>query len=158
MPHKVQHCLCFRILDLHCCFCCIFFPKFPHQREPILLVSFLSRVTSLTKTSDINLSLTPQQYILNTFSAFLLIYCRQDSWHIRLVCLLKKVPTKLYMTGCEPLLLYISGPTSNGASVAPTPPTAPAAPLPRTPLSPSPMKTPPAAAVSPMQVLEKVFN
>ncbi|XP_006797566.1 cytospin-A [Neolamprologus brichardi] len=43
------------------------------------------------------------------------------------------------------------GPTSNGASVAPTPPTAPAAPLPRTPLSPSPMKTPPAAAVSPMQ-------
>uniref|UniRef100_A0A669CJ03 Cytospin-A n=1 Tax=Oreochromis niloticus TaxID=8128 RepID=A0A669CJ03_ORENI len=30
-------------------------------------------------------------------------------------------------------------------------PTAPAAPLPRTPLSPSPMKTPPAAAVSPMQ-------
>uniref|UniRef100_A0A3P9AYU7 Cytospin-A n=1 Tax=Maylandia zebra TaxID=106582 RepID=A0A3P9AYU7_9CICH len=32
---------------------------------------------------------------------------------------------------------------------------APAAPLPRTPLSPSPMKTPPAAAVSPMQVLEK---
>lgn len=32
-------------------------------------------------------------------------------------------------------------------------PTASAAPLPRTPLSPSPMKTPPAAAVSPIQVL-----
>lgn len=43
------------------------------------------------------------------------------------------------------------GPTpgaSNGATVAPT---ATAAPLPRTPLSPSPMKTPPAAAVSPIQ-------
>ncbi|XP_018524901.1 cytospin-A [Lates calcarifer] len=40
------------------------------------------------------------------------------------------------------------GPPSNGASVAPT---ASAAPLPRTPLSPSPMKTPPAAAVSPIQ-------
>ncbi|XP_074526181.1 cytospin-A [Halichoeres trimaculatus] len=43
------------------------------------------------------------------------------------------------------------GPTpgsSNGAAVAPT---AAAAPLPRTPLSPSPMKTPPAAAVSPIQ-------
>ncbi|KAM3867964.1 cytospin-A isoform 2-T2 [Diretmus argenteus] len=39
-------------------------------------------------------------------------------------------------------------PASNGAAVAPT---APAAPLPRTPLSPSPMKTPPAAAVSPIQ-------
>ncbi|KAM9857731.1 cytospin-A isoform 3-T3 [Aulostomus maculatus] len=38
--------------------------------------------------------------------------------------------------------------TSNGAPVAPT---AAAAPLPRTPLSPSPMKTPPAAAVSPIQ-------
>ncbi|XP_060893208.1 cytospin-A [Labrus mixtus] len=38
---------------------------------------------------------------------------------------------------------------TNGASVAPT---APAAPLPRTtPLSPSPLKTPPAAAVSPIQ-------
>lgn len=40
------------------------------------------------------------------------------------------------------------GPPSNGAAVAPT---AAAAPLPRTPLSPSPMKTPPAAAVSPIQ-------
>lgn len=43
------------------------------------------------------------------------------------------------------------GPTpsvTNGASVAPT---ATAAPMPRTPLSPSPMKTPPAAAVSPIQ-------
>ncbi|XP_029916821.1 cytospin-A isoform X2 [Myripristis murdjan] len=40
------------------------------------------------------------------------------------------------------------GPPSNGATVAPT---APAAPLPRTPLSPSPLKTPPAAAVSPIQ-------
>ncbi|KAM4578830.1 cytospin-A [Fundulus diaphanus] len=40
------------------------------------------------------------------------------------------------------------GPPSNGAAVAPT---AAAPPLPRTPLSPSPMKTPPAAAVSPMQ-------
>ncbi|KAM4745570.1 cytospin-A isoform 2-T2 [Anableps anableps] len=40
------------------------------------------------------------------------------------------------------------GPPSNGAAVAPT---ASAPPLPRTPLSPSPMKTPPAAAVSPMQ-------
>ncbi|XP_034547672.1 cytospin-A [Notolabrus celidotus] len=37
---------------------------------------------------------------------------------------------------------------TNGAAVAPT---AAAAPLPRTPLSPSPMKTPPAAAVSPIQ-------
>ncbi|XP_062273660.1 cytospin-A [Scomber scombrus] len=41
------------------------------------------------------------------------------------------------------------GPPTNGASV--TPPTATASPLPRTPLSPSPMKTPPAAAVSPIQ-------
>ncbi|XP_026199187.1 cytospin-A [Anabas testudineus] len=40
------------------------------------------------------------------------------------------------------------GPPSNGATVTPT---APATPLPRTPLSPSPMKTPPAAAVSPIQ-------
>ncbi|XP_019949476.1 cytospin-A isoform X2 [Paralichthys olivaceus] len=40
------------------------------------------------------------------------------------------------------------GPPTNGASVTPT---ASAAPLPRTPLSPSPMKTPPAAAVSPIQ-------
>lgn len=40
------------------------------------------------------------------------------------------------------------GPPSNGATVTPT---AAAAPLPRTPLSPSPMKTPPAAAVSPIQ-------
>ncbi|XP_041855564.1 cytospin-A isoform X4 [Melanotaenia boesemani] len=40
------------------------------------------------------------------------------------------------------------GPPSNGASVTPT---ASATPLPRTPLSPSPMKTPPAAAVSPIQ-------
>ncbi|KAM9744395.1 cytospin-A [Menidia menidia] len=40
------------------------------------------------------------------------------------------------------------GPPSNGATVAPT---ASAPPLPRTPLSPSPMKTPPAAAVSPIQ-------
>ncbi|XP_011613571.1 cytospin-A isoform X1 [Takifugu rubripes] len=40
------------------------------------------------------------------------------------------------------------GPPSNGASVTPT---VSAAPLPRTPLSPSPMKTPPAAAVSPIQ-------
>ncbi|XP_029367370.1 cytospin-A [Echeneis naucrates] len=40
------------------------------------------------------------------------------------------------------------GPPSTSASVAPT---ATAAPLPRTPLSPSPMKTPPAAAVSPIQ-------
>ncbi|XP_070689670.1 cytospin-A isoform X1 [Pempheris klunzingeri] len=40
------------------------------------------------------------------------------------------------------------GPPSNGTAVAPT---AAAAPLPRTPLSPSPMKTPPAAAVSPIQ-------
>ncbi|XP_041642987.1 cytospin-A [Cheilinus undulatus] len=43
------------------------------------------------------------------------------------------------------------GPTpnvTNGATVAPT---ASAAPMPRTPLSPSPMKTPPAAAVSPIQ-------
>ncbi|KAM4616439.1 cytospin-A isoform 2-T2 [Polymixia lowei] len=39
-------------------------------------------------------------------------------------------------------------PASNGTAVAPA---APAAPLPRTPLSPSPMKTPPAAAVSPIQ-------
>ncbi|KAF7656570.1 hypothetical protein LDENG_00039150 [Lucifuga dentata] len=39
-------------------------------------------------------------------------------------------------------------PPSTAASVAPT---ASAAPLPRTPLSPSPMKTPPAAAVSPIQ-------
>lgn len=41
------------------------------------------------------------------------------------------------------------GPPSNGASAVA--PTASAAPLPRTPLSPSPMKTPPAAAVSPIQ-------
>ncbi|XP_070760525.1 cytospin-A isoform X1 [Enoplosus armatus] len=40
------------------------------------------------------------------------------------------------------------GPPTNGATVTPT---AAAAPLPRTPLSPSPMKTPPAAAVSPIQ-------
>ncbi|CAJ1068328.1 cytospin-A [Xyrichtys novacula] len=43
------------------------------------------------------------------------------------------------------------GPTpsaTNGAAVAPT---ASAAPMPRTPLSPSPLKTPPAAAVSPIQ-------
>uniref|UniRef100_A0A1A8BI68 Cytospin-A n=1 Tax=Nothobranchius kadleci TaxID=1051664 RepID=A0A1A8BI68_NOTKA len=40
------------------------------------------------------------------------------------------------------------GPPTNGASVAPT---VSAPPLPRTPLSPSPMKTPPAAAVSPIQ-------
>ncbi|XP_057687979.1 cytospin-A isoform X2 [Corythoichthys intestinalis] len=46
----------------------------------------------------------------------------------------------------------------DSASQAPAPsstatvtPTAPATPLPRTPLSPSPMKTPPAAAVSPIQ-------
>ncbi|XP_054628228.1 cytospin-A isoform X2 [Dunckerocampus dactyliophorus] len=39
-------------------------------------------------------------------------------------------------------------PPSTAATVAPT---ASAAPLPRTPLSPSPMKTPPAAAVSPIQ-------
>uniref|UniRef100_A0A1A8EUB4 Cytospin-A n=1 Tax=Nothobranchius korthausae TaxID=1143690 RepID=A0A1A8EUB4_9TELE len=39
-------------------------------------------------------------------------------------------------------------PPTNGASVAPT---VSAPPLPRTPLSPSPMKTPPAAAVSPIQ-------
>ncbi|XP_061622657.1 cytospin-A isoform X2 [Phyllopteryx taeniolatus] len=39
-------------------------------------------------------------------------------------------------------------PPSNTATVTPT---APATPLPRTPLSPSPMKTPPAAAVSPIQ-------
>lgn len=39
-------------------------------------------------------------------------------------------------------------PTATGATVAPT---APAAPLPRTPLSPSPLKTPPAAAVTPIQ-------
>ncbi|XP_076020811.1 cytospin-A [Genypterus blacodes] len=39
-------------------------------------------------------------------------------------------------------------PPTNGTPVAPT---AAAAPLPRTPLSPSPMKTPPAAAVSPIQ-------
>ncbi|XP_014015893.1 LOW QUALITY PROTEIN: cytospin-A [Salmo salar] len=36
-------------------------------------------------------------------------------------------------------------------AAAPAPPTAPAATLPRTPLSPSPMKTPPAAAISPIQ-------
>ncbi|XP_061586444.1 cytospin-A isoform X2 [Cololabis saira] len=42
----------------------------------------------------------------------------------------------------------ITGPSPNGAAVAPT---ASASPLPRTPLSPSPMKTPPAAAVSPIQ-------
>ncbi|XP_075960547.1 cytospin-A isoform X2 [Anarhichas minor] len=41
------------------------------------------------------------------------------------------------------------GPPSNGS--APATPTATAAPIPRTPLSPSPMKTPPAAAVSPIQ-------
>ncbi|KAM8887057.1 cytospin-A isoform 1-T1 [Spinachia spinachia] len=41
------------------------------------------------------------------------------------------------------------GPPSNGSPC--TTPTAAAAPLPRTPLSPSPMKTPPAAAVSPIQ-------
>ncbi|XP_072244631.1 cytospin-A isoform X2 [Leuresthes tenuis] len=46
------------------------------------------------------------------------------------------------------ILLVDVGPPSNGASVAPT---ASASPLPRTPLSPSPMKTPPAAAVSPIQ-------
>lgn len=40
------------------------------------------------------------------------------------------------------------GPSPSGATVTPT---APAAPLPRTPLSPSPLKTPPAAAVSPIQ-------
>lgn len=40
------------------------------------------------------------------------------------------------------------GPPTNGATVAPT---ATATPLPRTPLSPSPLKTPPAAAVSPIQ-------
>ncbi|XP_069022285.1 cytospin-A isoform X2 [Embiotoca jacksoni] len=40
------------------------------------------------------------------------------------------------------------GPPTNGAAVTPT---AAASPLPRTPLSPSPMKTPPAAAVSPIQ-------
>ncbi|XP_077378376.1 cytospin-A [Festucalex cinctus] len=39
-------------------------------------------------------------------------------------------------------------PPSSTATVTPT---APATPLPRTPLSPSPMKTPPAAAVSPIQ-------
>ncbi|XP_054467085.1 cytospin-A [Anoplopoma fimbria] len=45
------------------------------------------------------------------------------------------------------------GPPTNGSPTA-TPtatPTASAAPIPRTPLSPSPMKTPPAAAVSPIQ-------
>lgn len=47
------------------------------------------------------------------------------------------------------VLLYV-GPSSNGTPVTPT---ASAAPLPRTPLSPSPMKTPPAAAVSPIQVI-----
>ncbi|XP_042343668.1 cytospin-A isoform X1 [Plectropomus leopardus] len=41
------------------------------------------------------------------------------------------------------------GPPSNGSATVT--PTASAAPLPRTPLSPSPMKTPPAAAVSPIQ-------
>ncbi|XP_055017648.1 cytospin-A isoform X3 [Boleophthalmus pectinirostris] len=40
------------------------------------------------------------------------------------------------------------GPSPTGAAVAPT---ASAAPMPRTPLSPSPLKTPPAAAVSPIQ-------
>ncbi|CAL1616465.1 unnamed protein product [Knipowitschia caucasica] len=40
------------------------------------------------------------------------------------------------------------GPSPNGAPVTPT---AAAAPLPRTPLSPSPLKTPPAAAISPIQ-------
>ncbi|XP_008333927.1 cytospin-A isoform X3 [Cynoglossus semilaevis] len=40
------------------------------------------------------------------------------------------------------------GPSTTSAAVTPT---ATAAPLPRTPLSPSPMKTPPAAAVSPIQ-------
>ncbi|KAK1893339.1 Cytospin-A, partial [Dissostichus eleginoides] len=45
-----------------------------------------------------------------------------------------------------------SPPANGTATVAPSvPPTAVAAPLPRTPLSPSPMKTPPAAAVSPIQ-------
>jgi len=39
------------------------------------------------------------------------------------------------------------------AAVTTTTPT-PTAPLPRTPLSPSPMKTPPAAAVSPIQVAQ----
>ncbi|XP_031158013.1 cytospin-A isoform X2 [Sander lucioperca] len=47
------------------------------------------------------------------------------------------------------LIKSFDSPPSNGsASVTPT---ASAAPLPRTPLSPSPMKTPPAAAVSPIQ-------
>ncbi|XP_047448467.1 cytospin-A isoform X2 [Mugil cephalus] len=46
------------------------------------------------------------------------------------------------------LIKSFDSPPSNGASVAPT---ATASPLPRTPLSPSPMKTPPAAAVSPIQ-------
>ncbi|XP_059193001.1 cytospin-A [Centropristis striata] len=41
------------------------------------------------------------------------------------------------------------GPPSNGTATVT--PTASAAPIPRTPLSPSPMKTPPAAAVSPIQ-------
>lgn len=43
------------------------------------------------------------------------------------------------------------GPTPNATNGATVAPTASAAPMPRTPLSPSPMKTPPAAAVSPIQ-------
>ncbi|XP_059910718.1 cytospin-A isoform X2 [Gadus macrocephalus] len=43
-----------------------------------------------------------------------------------------------------------AGPASNAATLLPTAPVPPAQ-LPRTPLSPSPMKTPPAAAVSPIQ-------
>lgn len=51
-----------------------------------------------------------------------------------------------------------TGPGANGTAVAAaaaavtTTTTTTTAPLPRTPLSPSPMKTPPAAAVSPIQV------
>lgn len=52
---------------------------------------------------------------------------------------------------CWFLLTLNIGPPTNGASVTPT---ASATPIPRTPLSPSPMKTPPAAAVSPIQVQE----
>lgn len=61
----------------------------------------------------------------------------------------------LYVTNCSLITLKL-GPPTNGAAV--TPPTASAAPLPRTPLSPSPMKTPPAAAVSPIQVQERCLN
>ncbi|KAI4797342.1 hypothetical protein KUCAC02_025163 [Chaenocephalus aceratus] len=61
-------------------------------------------------------------------------------------------PTEAPDSGHD-LYIFCSGPPANGTATVPpcVPPTAVASPLPRTPLSPSPMKTPPAAAVSPIQ-------